>query len=554
MAWCRALALDLDGTLTQSGPPDDSVLARLAELRAGGLRLILVTGRILRELQTEMPGVVDSFDLVVAENGCLLHSPRGTRHLADPVSPALSDWLITRGVPVRRGEVILAGTASDDHRVLDGVDALHLEVRLVRNRSELMVLPAGVSKGTGLQAALRELGVSHHNVVAVGDAENDLSMLAAAEFSVAVANAVESVRHDADVALLHPDGQGLMELLRRDVLDHDSPVASDRRQIVLGDGDDGCAVTIPAQTTVLIKGNSESGKSFLAGLMVEQLVALEYSLLIIDPEGDHVCLGSVPGVLVVSAPDLPAPVTLLELYALGVIAVVLDLSASSVVARERYLDLLWPHLVEHRMLTSTPHWVVVEEAQNLNTCRQVVPRWWRGSGLCLVTYRPDLLPPSVVASMAWQLEASAEVPARLEAVGGESREFRPANRWTHHVRHLHKYADAPLPAMSRFVFTVEGRPVGSTVGTLREFVEVLAQVPESVIVGHARRGDFSRWLDDQYRDRVAASLIRAAERDLVAHGDSDRTRRQICDIVDQRYLSDLPPPSQPRPVPPRDGH
>jgi hypothetical protein len=108
--------------------------------------------------------------------------------------------------------------------------------------------------------------------------------------------------------------------------------------------------------------------------------------------------------------------------------------------------------------------------------------------------------------------------------------------------------------MSRFVFTVEGRPVGSTVGTLREFVEVLAQVPESVIVGHARRGDFSRWLDDQYRDRVAASLIRAAERDLVAHGDSDRTRRQICDIVDQRYLSDLPPPSQPRPVPPRDGH
>jgi hypothetical protein len=28
MAWCCALALDLDGTLTQSEPPDDSVVAR----------------------------------------------------------------------------------------------------------------------------------------------------------------------------------------------------------------------------------------------------------------------------------------------------------------------------------------------------------------------------------------------------------------------------------------------------------------------------------------------------------------------------------------------
>lgn len=553
MAWCRALALDLDGTLTQSGPPDDSVVARLAELRAGGMRLILVTGRILRELQTEMPGIVDSFDLVVAENGCLLSSPQRTRRLADPVSPALSTWLSSRQVPVRRGEVIIATTAAEDHQVLDGVDALHLEVRLVRNRTELMVLPAGVSKGTGLQAALRDLGVSRHNVVAVGDAENDLSMLAAAELSVAVANAVESVRQDADVVLLHPDGRGLLDLLGQNVLNRESPVASDRRQIVLGDGDDGCAVSIPAQTTVLIKGNSESGKSFLAGLMAEQLVALEYSLLIIDPEGDHVCLGSIPGVLVVSAPDLPAPVTLLDLYALGVVAVVLDLSASSVAARERYLDLLWPHVVEHRTLTSTPHWVVVEEAQNLKVCRQIVPRWWGGSGVCLVTYRPDLLPPAVVAAMAWQLEASAEVPARLEASSGVAREFRPADRWTHHVRHLHKYADAPLPATSGFVFTAEGNQVGSTVGTLREFVDVLSNLPAAVIVGHAQRGDFSRWLGDQYRDRVAASLVRAAERDLLAHGDGDRARRQISDIVGRRYLSGLPP-TQPRLTASLDGH
>ena len=41
-----------------------------------------------------------------------------------------------------------------------------------------MVLPSGVNKATGLSAALVELGLSRHNVVAVGDAENDHALRA----------------------------------------------------------------------------------------------------------------------------------------------------------------------------------------------------------------------------------------------------------------------------------------------------------------------------------------------------------------------------------------
>jgi hydroxymethylpyrimidine pyrophosphatase-like HAD family hydrolase len=40
-----------------------------------------------------------------------------------------------------------------------------------------MVLPSGVNKATGLMAALSELELSPHNVVAIGDAENDLPFL-----------------------------------------------------------------------------------------------------------------------------------------------------------------------------------------------------------------------------------------------------------------------------------------------------------------------------------------------------------------------------------------
>ena len=53
-----------------------------------------------------------------------------------------------------------------------------------------MVLPAGVTKGTGLGAVLAEMSLSPHNTVAVGDAENHLSLLGMAEIGVAVADAI----------------------------------------------------------------------------------------------------------------------------------------------------------------------------------------------------------------------------------------------------------------------------------------------------------------------------------------------------------------------------
>jgi HAD superfamily hydrolase (TIGR01484 family) len=62
-----------------------------------------------------------------------------------------------------------------------------------------MVLPSGVNKGTGVRAALDELKVSPHDVVAVGDAENDHPFLTLAACSVAVANALPSVKHRVDV-------------------------------------------------------------------------------------------------------------------------------------------------------------------------------------------------------------------------------------------------------------------------------------------------------------------------------------------------------------------
>ena len=91
---------------------------------------------------------------------------------------------------------------------------LGLDCQLVRNRGELMILPAGVTKGNGLSEALDAMGLSRHNAIGVGDAENDHSLLDACEVGVAVANAVDALRAHADVVLSSPDGQGVAELLR----------------------------------------------------------------------------------------------------------------------------------------------------------------------------------------------------------------------------------------------------------------------------------------------------------------------------------------------------
>jgi hydroxymethylpyrimidine pyrophosphatase-like HAD family hydrolase len=82
-----------------------------------------------------------------------------------------------------------------------------------------MVLPAGINKATGLTAALSELGLSPHNVVGVGDAENDHAFLGSCECSVAVVNALPAVKQQADFVSLGDHGDGVAELIGKLIAD-----------------------------------------------------------------------------------------------------------------------------------------------------------------------------------------------------------------------------------------------------------------------------------------------------------------------------------------------
>jgi len=75
------------------------------------------------------------------------------------------------------------------------------------------VLPASVNKASGLRAALDELGLSQQVVVGIGDAENDEAFLAMSGCGVAVANALDSVKAQADHVTSGEDGAGVREVI-----------------------------------------------------------------------------------------------------------------------------------------------------------------------------------------------------------------------------------------------------------------------------------------------------------------------------------------------------
>ena len=80
---------------------------------------------------------------------------------------------------------------------------------LIYNRAALMLLPAGVSKGSGVQQALRVLGLSSHDVLALGDAENDLPLFDACGFSGCPGDSLPAVLERVDWVFPGVHGAGV---------------------------------------------------------------------------------------------------------------------------------------------------------------------------------------------------------------------------------------------------------------------------------------------------------------------------------------------------------
>jgi hypothetical protein len=361
--------------------------------------------------------------------------------------------------------------------------------------------------------------MSTHSTIGVGDAENDHSLLVACELGVAVANAVDGLKRDADAVTNRPCGEGVVELLRGPLLSGEQRIHPARWQLLVGTDEHGDPVTIPSsQINVLINGCTGAGKSYAAGMLAEQLMSLGYSLLVVDPEGDFEQLGSRPGVVVTGGPHpIADPDDIVSMLHRENGSVVVNLSGRPNAEIDSLYHVLPPLLEVSRAATGTPHWIVVDEAHGALGRHAPATRFLAPDhvGYLLVTYRPDDLDDAarnridVELVMADQELGHASV--RQRGVAGH-REIRLASRTTPHRRHWHKYATTVLPRQRGFWFrSDEAHLTGEVATSISEFHHEISCADPRVLHHHAASGDFSRWIDGVFRDHELAKKIRATE-------------------------------------------
>jgi hydroxymethylpyrimidine pyrophosphatase-like HAD family hydrolase len=549
------LALDFDGTIAQNDVLDPDVRKAIAELRAQDIVVVLVTGRILEDL-LRVVGDLHFVDAVVAENGAVIEFPDSgySAVLGQPPPPSLLTELRQQGIPCTVGRSIVEADTREAPRILAVLQRLELPLVLVFNRGRVMVLPQAISKATGLREALAILRLSEHNAVAIGDAENDHELLRACEVGVAVAWGSEALKASADYVLPGDGPPAVAGYIRGLANRGRVPVPlKTRRRLLLGHTEDGRPLALAANgRNVLVAGDPKSGKSWVTGLLCEQLILYGYCLCILDPEGDYTSLEALPGVVVFGGADpLPRTRDLVRTLRHADVSIVIDLSHTPQGEKLEYLRSVLPALATLRRSTGLPHQIVVDEAHYFLHDPDV-----RGlldldlSGYTLVTYRAsklycDLLAASQAVIVTresdphevgalYALCRSCEshmtekewgqvlgnlvigeaiaLPVTEEAEGGVRR-IRLAPRLTPHVRHLAKYIDIPVPEGRAFLFWHDGLPTGRRARTLREFVAVVEHLPSATLDGHLRRSDFSSWIASVFGDYPLANTVRRVEDD-----------------------------------------
>ncbi len=560
------LACDYDGTIARHGLVSESTLKALRRAVSSGIKLILVTGRIIDDLFTTFDHP-EIFEWIVGENGAVLYKPetrlRKTLAQAPPREFALE--LSRRGVdPVFHGDVIVATFQPHEHTVLQTIQEMGLEHQIIFNKGAVMVLPAGVNKAFGLKAAVKEMQASIHDVIAVGDAENDHAFLRDAECSVAVGNALSSLKEKADIVLEGSDGDGVAELI--EIIINDKPkilkAGSLHHRFPMGAKEDESEVFFsPYQGNVLIAGSSGAGKSTLATTIIEGLLNQEYQVCLIDPEGDY---ENFPDVTKIGgAKHHPLPEEVEEVLNKPSESVVANLIGVPLLDRPQNFLKILSRVQDLRAHKGHPHWLVIDEAhhvlpfeskqapivlpqiggqtifitmapssvllsamQPLNTvigvgegASAVLKEWAELAGLPAPEIPDAELPPGVV--IVWNI-AQCERPFRLQV--------KP-NTYQR-KRHKKKYAEGELPEDRSFYFCGSEGKLKLRAHNLIMFLQLGEGVDEETWNFHLKKQHYSQWIEAAIKDKPLANAIREIE---TAGWGREESYKAIKKLIEEKY-------------------
>ena len=456
--------------------------------------------------------------------------------------------------------------------ILKTIRDLGLEYQVIFNKDAVMVLPAGINKATGLATALAEMGLSPHNAVGIGDAENDHAFLSLCECSAGVANALTRIKKEVDIVTRADHGAGVAELI-------DELIANDlrarepaltRHHLLVGTRANGEEMRIsPYGINLLIADTSGSGKSTVATGLLERLGEQKYQFCVIDPEGDY---ENFEGATTLgSAERAPSTDEIMQLLKNPQINAVVTLVGLPIVDRPSFFLALLPRLQEMRARTGRPHCMLLDETHHL------LPTSWEPGafvlpqaldGVVSITVHPQMMAPSALASVQTVIAvghapsetlreycaALGQTAPRVEGGDLEPGEvlvwqrhagiapfrLRVAPSRTQRRRHSRKYAEGELPPERSFYFQGPKGKLNLRAQNLFLFLQLAEGVDDQTWLYHLRKGHYSQWFGKAIKDEALAR--EAADIESKTGLSAADSRKLIREAVQRHYTLPASPP------------
>ena len=223
----KAVAIDLDGTLFDDGFTPVETIAKLRSVSAKGIIVMLCSGRALPYL-TGVSKILGLNGPLIAEDGMIVFDQMtGKKYIMGDVKQLeamrkIASQQITEGIETKRPQHIkeLIFTLEPNpnislhllyEKTLEIKKQHNLALNISRSNQMVNILPEGANKGVALKKAADIIGVACNEIAAFGDSLNDLPMLRASGFPIAVANAEKEVKEISKYICKNAVGAGVLE-------------------------------------------------------------------------------------------------------------------------------------------------------------------------------------------------------------------------------------------------------------------------------------------------------------------------------------------------------
>jgi len=212
----KAVVVDVDGTITYS---DRSLDFRAVEaLRGLKVPVVIATGNVLCFARAASK-LVGTGGIVIAENGGVVECGRVLSDTSHMKECEEAFRFLEKHFTLERIDPEYRKTEIGLRRDFDVERARELlkeypEVEIVDTGFAVHIKSKRINKGTGLKRVAEMMGLDAREFVAIGDSPNDIEMLKASGFGVAVGNAHPEVKRVARMVTKGEYGAGVAEAVR----------------------------------------------------------------------------------------------------------------------------------------------------------------------------------------------------------------------------------------------------------------------------------------------------------------------------------------------------